>query len=78
MPEFIFLLSVVLLIIFLRSKNEIIIISSYMSFKKLIIFFFPIILIFKFFEISKKDLSSYIRISNKFDKSKLLSSKDFN
>ena len=59
-PEFIFLLSVVLLIIFLRSKNEIIIISSYMSFKKLIIFFFPIILIFTFLEISKKDLSSYI------------------
>ena len=39
-PAFIFLLSVILFIIFLRSKNEMIIIKSYLNIKKLIIIFF--------------------------------------
>ena len=57
---FIFLLSVILLLIFLRSKNEKIIIKSYLSFKKIIIFFIPIILFFTFLEINKNSLGLII------------------
>ena len=39
-PAFIFLLSVILFTIFMRSKNEFIIVKSYMSIKILAIFFF--------------------------------------
>ena len=38
-PEFIFLISIILLLIFLRSKNEIIIIKSYLSIKRFCLFF---------------------------------------
>ena len=55
-PTFIFLLSIVLFTIFLRSKNEIIIIKSYLSIKKVLIFIFPIILIFTTLELNKKNL----------------------
>lgn len=58
-PTFIFLISIILLVIFLRSKNEIIIIKSYLSMKKLIIFFIPVIFIFTFIEINKNNLSDY-------------------
>ncbi len=58
-PAFVFLISVILLMIFLRSKNEIIIIKSYLNIKRLMLFFFPIVLIFTFLEINKKDLSLY-------------------
>ena len=47
-PVFIFLLSVILLLIFLRSKNEMIVIKSYINEKKLFIFFAPIVLVFSF------------------------------
>lgn len=57
---FLFLISVILLSIFLRSKNEIVIIKSYVSFKKLIVFFLPIILLFTILEINKKSLSTFI------------------
>ena len=57
---FLFLISVILLSIFLRSKNEIVIIKSYVSFKKLIIFFLPIILLFTILEINKKSLATFI------------------
>ena len=57
---FIFLNSVILLIIFLRSKNEIIIIKSYLSIKKMMIFFLPIVFLFTFFEIYKKEIASFI------------------
>lgn len=57
---FIFLNSVILLIIFLRSKNEIIIIKSYLSIKKMMIFFLPIVFLFTFFEINKKEIASFI------------------
>ena len=50
-PAFIFLLSVILFTIFLRSKNEIIIIKSYMNIKKLMLFFLPIVIIFYNFRI---------------------------
>ena len=59
-PIFIFLLSVILLLNFLRSKNEIVIIKSYINLKKLLIFFLPIILIFTILEINKKDLSRFL------------------
>ena len=58
-PAFIFLISVILLMVFLRSKNEIIIIKSYLNIHKLMLFFFPIVLIFTFLEINKKDLSLF-------------------
>ena len=49
-PAFIFLISLILFSIFLRSKNEIIIIKSYLSISRFIIFFLPIVLIFSIFE----------------------------
>ncbi len=68
-PSFIFLLSVILFTIFLKSNNEIIIIKSYLNIKKYLIFFTPIILLFTFLEIEKKDLSEYLEDSknNIFD-----------
>ena len=59
-PSFIFLISVVLFTIFLKSNNEIIIIKSYLNKKKYLIFFIPIILVFTYMEIEKKDLSGYL------------------
>ena len=59
-PIFIFLISVILLSIFLRTKNEIIIIKSYMNLKKLLIFYLPIVLVFTILELNKKDIARYI------------------
>ena len=59
-PSFIFLISVVLFTIFLKSNNEIIIIKSYLNKKTYLIFFIPIILVFTYMEIEKKDLSGYL------------------
>ena len=59
-PTFIFLLSIVLFTIFLKSKNEIIIIKNYMNIKKILIFIFPLILIFTILEINKKNLAKII------------------
>ena len=59
-PIFIFLISVILLSIFLRTKNEIIIIKSYMKLKKLLIFYLPIVLVFTILEVNKKDIAEYI------------------
>ena len=56
-PAFIFLSTVILLTIILRSKNEIIIIKSYLSLKKMMIFFLPIVFIFTMFEVNKKELA---------------------
>ena len=56
-PAFIFLLSVILFVIFLRSKNEIIIVKSYMNLKMLAKFFLPIVVIFTVVELNKKNLS---------------------
>ena len=71
-PAFIFLITVVLFIIFLKSKNEITIIKSYVSIKKLFLFFIPIILIFSVFEISKNNLTGFFENS----KSNLLEQQD--
>ena len=57
-PAFIFLLSVILFTIFLRSKNEMIILKSYMNIKKINIFFFTNCnFFFTILEINKKDLN---------------------
>ncbi len=56
-PAFIFLLSVILFTIFLRSKNELIIVKSYMNIKKLAIFFLPIVIFFSILELNKKEFS---------------------
>ena len=59
-PSFIFLISVILFTVFLRSNNEILIIKSYLNIKKYLIFFIPVILVFTFLEIEKRDLSRYL------------------
>ena len=59
-PAFIFLISVILFIIFLRSKNEMIIVKSYINIKLLAVFFLPIVIFFTILELNKKNLSSLI------------------
>ena len=59
-PAFIFLISVILFIIFLRSKNEMIIIRSYMNIKLLAVFFLPIVIFFSILELNKKNLGSLV------------------
>ena len=59
-PAFIFLISIILFLILLRSKNEIIIIKSYLNVNKLIIFFLPIMLVFTIFEVNKTHVTNYI------------------
>ena len=55
-PAFIFLVSVLLFIIFLRSKNEMIIVKSYMNIKLLAVFILPIVIFFTILELNKKNL----------------------
>ncbi len=62
-PAFIFLITVILFIIFLKSKNEITIIKSYMSIKKLSLFFIPIVIIFTVLEISKRNITDFFENS---------------
>ena len=62
-PAFIFLSSIILLTIFLRSKNEIVIIKSYLSIKKMMIFFLPIAFLFTLFEVNKKEIALSIEDS---------------
>ena len=59
-PAFIFLLSVILFIIFLRSKNEMIIVKSYVDTKILAIIFLPIVVSFTVLELNKKNLGSLV------------------
>ena len=59
-PAFIFLISVILFIIFFRSKNEMIIVKSYLSIKLLTVFFLPIVIFFTILELNKKNLSSIV------------------
>ena len=62
-PSFVFLISVILFTIFIRSKNEIIIIKSYMNMGRMVAFFLPLVLIFTILEISKKDLVLFLEDS---------------
>ena len=59
-PAFIFLISVILFTLLIKSKNEIIIIKCYIGMKKLLFFFIPLIILFALLEINKKNLSSLI------------------
>lgn len=59
-PAFIYLLSIILFTIFLKSKNEIIIIKSYCNLKKLTFFILPIVIIFAIIEMNKRELSLLI------------------
>ena len=62
-PSFIFLLSIILFTIFIKSKSEIIIIKSYVRTIRLIIFFLPIIFFFTLLEINKKHLAQLLENS---------------
>jgi len=59
-PAFIFLISVILFIIFLRSKNEMIIVKNYLNIKLLAVFFLPIVIFFSILELNKKNLGSLV------------------
>ncbi len=65
-PSFIFLISVILFTIFLRSRNEIVIIKSYLNINKVMIFFIPVVIIYTVIEINKKDMINYLE-NNKSD-----------
>ncbi len=52
-PSFIILLSIIILIIFLRSKNELMIFKEYLSYTRLIILFLPLAFVFSFIEMNK-------------------------
>ena len=73
-PAFIFLISLILFSVFLRSKNEVIIIKSYLGIHKLMVFVLPIVLLFSVFESNKKRISIYLDDS----KSNLIESKESN
>ena len=62
-PSFIFLITIILFTIFLRSKNELIIIKSYINIKKFMIFFLPIVIIFATIEINKKKMAVFLEDS---------------
>ena len=62
-PSFIFLLSIILFTIFIKSKSEIIIIKSYVKTIRLMIFFLPIIFFFTLLEINKKHLAQLLENS---------------
>lgn len=76
-PSFILLLSIILVVIFLRSKNELLIIKEYISINKLVIIFIPIVFCFTLIEINKNKLSKNIENTklNFLKSDKLLSSK---
>ena len=62
-PSFVFLLSIILFTIFIKSKSEIIIIKSYVKTIRLMIFFLPIIFFFTLLEINKKHLAQLLENS---------------
>tara|TARA_B100000989_G_C19529220_1_gene468690 strand:- start:1885 stop:2841 length:957 start_codon:yes stop_codon:yes gene_type:complete len=59
-PAFIYLLSIILFTIFLKSKNEVIIIKSYFNLKRLTLFILPVVIIFTIIEINKQGLNLLI------------------
>ena len=59
-PSQLFILSLCLFIIHLKSKNELIIIKEYVELKKLFLIIFPILALFTFIEIKKDNFSKYI------------------
>ncbi|MAD48416.1 MAG: hypothetical protein CMQ53_03575 [Gammaproteobacteria bacterium] len=83
-PSFIILLSLIILIIFLRSKNELMIFKEYLSLKRLIIFFLPLALIFAFIEINKNIFqekienvkSNFLKSNSLYDTKVIISERD--
>ena len=71
-PSHLFILSFCLFIIHLKSKNELIIIKEYIELKKLFLIIFPILALFTFIEIKKRNFSTNIEKI----KSNLISSKN--
>ena len=59
-PSYLFILSLCLFILNLKSKNELIIIKEYIELKKLFLIIFPILALFIFIEIKKDALSNDI------------------
>ncbi len=59
-PSFIYLLSIILFVIFLKSRNELLVIKEYCSSIKLIIVFLPAIFILTIFELNKNIASNKI------------------
>ena len=59
-PSIIILLTIILVVIFLRSKNELMIIKEYISMNKLVIIFLPIVFCSTLIEINKNKLSKDI------------------
>ena len=59
-PSFIFLISIILFTIFLKSQNEIIIIKSYLKTKRLFIFLLPIVFFFTVLEVNKKLIVEFL------------------
>ena len=74
LPCFIFLISIILLTIFLRSKNEMIIIKSYINIKMLMLFFLPLAFFFTILELKKNDFVTFFENS----KNNLIKQKDRN
>ena len=72
-PSHLFILSLCLFIIHLKSKNELIIIKEYIELKNLFLIIFPILVSFTFIEIKKDTFSTTIEKI----KSDLISSKNF-
>ena len=72
-PSYLFIITLCLLIVHLKSKNELIIIKEYIELKNLLLIIFPILILFILFEIKKDSFSRNIEII----KSELMSSKNF-
>ena len=72
-PSQLFIMSLCLFIIHLKSKNELIIIKEYIELKKLFLIIFPILALFTFFEFKKDDFSKNIENT----KQNLINSKNF-
>ena len=72
-PSIILLISLILLMIFLRSKNELMIIREYVAQLDLIVLFLPIAISFTFIEINKDTLSNILNDT----KSNLINTNNF-
>ena len=72
-PSQLFIMSLCLFIIHLKSKNELIVIKEYIELKKLFLIIFPVLALFTFIEFKKDDFSKYIENT----KQNLINSKNF-
>ena len=66
-PSYLIILSLIILLILLRSKNELLIIKEYLSINRAIIVFIPIIIFFLIFDLNKNHLNEiFNNIKSKF------------